>query len=156
MHSMDLTHCVVSAELRRFIKRNSSVDDYVVAAGEFYMNLRRRGYPPDFLIASFSAAPSWLDRAKLLTRSDQHSERRIHVLKLTYSTELAKLPWGAALHRYEHLLPDSIRPDTRLICWKAAPKLGRSFIPYRYGATPAASGGASVPSVVDHLPVSGT
>ena len=146
---------VVSAELRRFIKRNSSVGDYVTAADDFYLNLRRRGYPPDFLSACFSAAPSWLDRAMLLTRSGQHSERRIHVLKLTYSTELAKLPWGEALHRHEHLLPDSIRSHTRLVCWKAAPKLGRSFIPYRYGATPAASGGALVPSVVDRLPESG-
>jgi hypothetical protein len=80
----------------------------------------------------------------------------IQITQLTYSTELAKLPWGAALHQHEHLLPSSIRPHTRLICWKAAPKLGRSFIPYRYGATPAASGGASVPSVVDHLSESGT
>ena len=54
--------------------------------------------------------------------------------------ELSQLGVGPLLHRAEHLLPDYVSEE-KVVCWRAAPKLGRApaLIPYRNGVTPAAS-----------------
>jgi len=142
---------VISSELKRYIKRNSNVSDYLSDAAAFYDRLRVRGYPPWFLRRAFDKAPSWLSRNELLsTRRETQTDKRIHAFKLMYSTELSRLGVGTPLHRAEHLLPDYI-VGTKVVCWRAAPRLGRALIPYRYSATPAASTEASAAALSANL-----
>ena len=130
---------VIHSELRRYIKRDSDVFDYRNDAADLFDRLRARGYPPRFLRRAFDQAPSWLSRHELLSaRSDSNGDSRIHTFKLVYSRELAQLGLGDLLHRHEHLLPSYIAKKM-VVCWRAAPKLGRALIPYRYGEAPEAS-----------------
>ena len=124
---------VIHSELRRYIKRNSDVSDYRNDAADLFDHLRARGYHPRFLRRAFDQAPSWLSRHELLSaRSVSDGDSRIHTFKLAYSRELAQLGLGDLLHRHEHLLPSYIAKK-KVVCWRAAPKLGRALIPYRYG-----------------------
>ena len=143
---------VITGELRRYIKRCSSVEHYRLAAALFYDRLRARGYPPAVLRDAFRAAPSWLTRDALLRGYAKRApaDLRLHPFKMIYSKDLERLGVGRLLHRAAHLLPDHLIDSDRLVCWRAAPKLGRSLVPYTYpggrnrnDVTPAASTGAS-------------
>ena len=99
--------------------------------------------------SGFNQAASWLSRDELLSTRREKRDKRLHTFKLMYSTELSQLGVGPLLHRAEHLLPDYISKE-KVVCWRAAPKLGRALIPYRYGVTPAASteASAAAPSTI--------
>ena len=90
----------------------------------------------------FLQTPSWLSRQELLSTRHDSTDSRIHTFKLVYSRELAQLGLGNLLHRAEHLLPGYIAKK-KVICWRAAPKLGRALIPYRYGVAPEVPAGPS-------------
>ena len=120
-------------ELKRYLLRECSESGFLQLRQRFYLRLRSRGYPPDFLRACF-AKVSWDQRDALLHRvyargplSNTGLKRAPLVLKLDYCNSTRALNLGGTLNPKLHghfmrhpLLQHFPRP---LICWRNPRKL---------------------------------
>lgn len=64
-HTAPMKHSFIYTELIRYIRNNNNIEDYVRVKWEFYKRLRERGYPPYFLLPTFTSI-YYEDRALLL------------------------------------------------------------------------------------------
>jgi hypothetical protein len=64
-HNLQIKRAFIRAELMRYVRNSSSLDNYIQLARKFFQRLRARGYPPSLLRPVF-AQVRWEQRSDLL------------------------------------------------------------------------------------------
>ena len=141
---------VILSELSRFLKRCSTESAYLRHTGDYWLQLRRRGFPTDYLADTFDAAPPFRERSSLLYRpaaSSDSDTQRPHCLITDYSYVKHKMRLSEILHQASSLLPQRLQSSRRLIAWRSAPKL-RNLVTFRFynNFIPSPDGGLEDPT----------
>lgn len=89
----------IKAELQRYIRSSSSIENYIEMKKVFFARLRNRGYPSDFITKIFETV-KYKDRETLLTPRKRHEDPQATVRMITELNPLsAKLNLNEILHR---------------------------------------------------------
>ncbi|XP_057832304.2 uncharacterized protein LOC131042973 [Cryptomeria japonica] len=128
----------IISELRRYLLRESSPSGFIQLKKMFYLRLRARGYPKNFLLQCFNKV-SRTDKSVLLNKLQLQPFKRRGaplILKLDYCSATKALNLGATLnptlHRLCQEVPELQHISPPRVCWRNPRKLGSFLLRSRF------------------------
>eukprot|EP01052_Picozoa_sp_SAG31_P027008 SAG31_NODE_2491_length_5612_cov_23.752766_5_plen_260_part_00 len=130
-------HCfrgIVHGELRRYIKRCSSRDDYLMIAIALRHRLSLRGFAEKSLATAFKTAPRYESRQLALTarQTEQPGTSPVIVFSTTYSSSLQNSSLSRAIFLHRDYLPKHFDDIEMLTAWKVSKKIGGHLICFKF------------------------
>jgi hypothetical protein len=133
-HPVHVWESFIVGELIRYVKRCSRPADFLRMKVLFFSRLLLRGYPGGLLRKCFRRVSHSQREQRLALKPDVEDGARVLPLVLTFSQRLYKAGVHTAIRKkFEALLKlDHFRAANFIISWRAAPKIGRKVVTFRF------------------------
>eukprot|EP01050_Picozoa_sp_SAG11_P017386 SAG11_NODE_2504_length_3274_cov_5.227888_1_plen_435_part_00 len=142
-HPRHVIISIMRSACNRFLKRCSGEGDYCSFVCAMYDHMRVRGHSPDVLKMALAGVPAYSTQARLRAlgaipstppTSSSLNNAPVLAFSTVYSHQRFRAGLARALFLRRHMLPRLFDGVRFITAWRAAPKIGRRLIAYKFSS----------------------